>query len=73
MTLNDEIQINYLKLAVKCDKSLSEAINSDDYEFSIKTITEQEFKIMVRLLQNKMVDYFKKNEKYQRRFKRRLY
>ena len=37
-------------------------INSDDYEFSIKTITEQEFKIMVRLLQNKMVDYFKKND-----------
>ena len=36
-------------------------INSDDHEFIIKTITEQEFKIMMRLLHNKMVDYFKTN------------
>ena len=36
-------------------------INSDDYEFSLKTITEQEFKMMMKLLQNNMVDYFRKN------------
>jgi len=36
-------------------------INSDDYEFIMKTITEAEFKIMVKLLQNKMVDYFRTN------------
>ena len=36
-------------------------INSDDYEFIMKTITESEFKIMVKLLQNKMVDYFRTN------------
>ena len=36
-------------------------INSDDYEFSMKTITEGEFKIMVKLLQNKMVNYFRTN------------
>jgi hypothetical protein len=36
-------------------------INSDDYEFVMKTITEAEFKIMVKLLQNKMVDYFRTN------------
>ena len=36
-------------------------INSDDHEFILKTITEQEFKIMMRLLHNKMVEYFKTN------------
>ena len=38
-------------------------INTDDNEFIIKTITEQEFKIMERLLKNKMVEHFKKNKK----------
>ena len=37
-------------------------INSDDHEFILKTITEQEFKIMMRLLHNKMVEYFKLNQ-----------
>ena len=37
-------------------------INSDDHEFIIKTITEKEFKMMLSLLNNKMVDYFKKNK-----------
>jgi len=37
-------------------------INSDDHEFILKTITEQEFKIMIRLLRNKMVQYFKMNQ-----------
>ena len=37
-------------------------INSDDYEFILKTITEQEHKIMMRLLHNKMVEYFKIND-----------
>ena len=36
-------------------------INSDDYEFILKTITEQEYKIMMRLLHNNMVEYFKIN------------
>ena len=36
-------------------------INSDDHEFILKTITEQEYKIMMRLLHNKMVEYFKIN------------
>ena len=36
-------------------------INSDDHEFIIKTITEQEFKILMRLLHNKMVEYFQQN------------
>ena len=36
-------------------------INSDDYEFIMKTITESEFKILVKLLENKMVDYFRTN------------
>jgi hypothetical protein len=36
-------------------------INSDDYEFILKTITEQEYKIMMRLLHNDMVEYFKLN------------
>ena len=36
-------------------------INSDDYEFIMKTITENEKKIMIKLLQNKMVDYFRTN------------
>ena len=34
-------------------------INSDDHEFILKTITEQEYKIMMRLLHNKMVDISK--------------
>ena len=37
-------------------------INSDDYEFILKTITEQEYKIMMKLLHNKMVEYFKINQ-----------
>ena len=36
-------------------------INSDDYEFILKTITEQEYKIMMRLLHKNMVEYFKLN------------
>ena len=36
-------------------------VQTEDYEFIMKTITEAEFKIMVKLLQNKMVDYFRTN------------
>ena len=36
-------------------------INSDDHEFILKTITEQEYRIMMKLLHNNMVEYFKIN------------
>ena len=37
-------------------------VNTDDSEFILKTITQNEFNVMLSLLQNKMVHYYKNNK-----------